>query len=109
MLSTAGINRHGTGTVDLVISAPNHRDEDVAYTDLMEILPSASCVMSNFEIELSSEHLNSRGMVIHLKVGVFLGIIKCIDPKIDSPDKVIERVPKNVFCSIFDDILPIRD
>ena len=96
MLSTAGINRHGTGTVDLVISAPTHRDEDVAYTDLMEILPSAYCVMSHFEIELSSEHLNSRGMVIYLKVGVFLGIIKFMDPKY-SPDRVIERVPKMSF------------
>ena len=100
------MNRHGTGTVDPVISAPTH--EDGTPTDLMEILPSESCVMSHFEIELSFERLNN-GMVIHLKPGVCLGRNDCIGPKMDLPDRVILRVPKKVSCSIFNDILPIRD
>ena len=94
------MNRHGTGTVDPVISAPTH--EDGTPTDLMEILPSESCVMSHFEIELSSEHLNNRGLIIHLHVVVCLAILNCIDKVTDRRNGVGRRVPIKVRCSIFD-------
>ena len=81
MLS-AGINRNGTGTVDPVISAPTH--EDGSYTDLMEVLPLVSCVISHFEIELIFEHLSNWRMVDHLQVDVvFLRHGHCSGIKMD--------------------------
>ena len=52
------MNRHGTGSVDSLIPgpAPAHRDE---YADVIRMLPLVSCLMSHFEKELSSEHLNN--------------------------------------------------
>ena len=62
------MDRQGTGTVDPVITAPTH--EDGAYGDDMEMLPLASCMMSHFETELSSERFNNWRMLVHLRLRV---------------------------------------
>ena len=55
----------------------------------------ASSVMSHFEIELSSEHLNNWRMV-HLQEIDFLRILDCSEIKKDRLDEVIPRGPINV-------------
>ena len=109
-MTPAGINRHGTGTVDPVILAPTHADD--LRSDAMEMLPLVSCVMSHFEREfkLSFEHFNNLRMLIHLpRVVSTLRSHYCIGPKMDRIDGDTLRVPKDVRCSIFDDVPPIRD
>ena len=82
----------------------------------MEILPSASCVMYHFERDLSFEHLNNWRIVqvIHLIFVVYFGNIHSCVIKNDSrmgatPGPKVGTVPIKGPCSIFNDILPIRD
>ena len=110
MLS-AGINRHGTGTVDQAILAPTHEDSNEIFgaSDDMEMLPLVSFMMFHFERELSFEHLNNFRMLVHLHPIVTLRLLHCSGVKIDRRVGGIARVPINVRCSIFNEILPIRD
>ena len=48
-------------------------------------------------------------MLVHLQEIAILRLLYCTRPKMNRPDGVIPRVPINVRCSIFNDILPIRD
>ena len=110
MLS-AGNNIHGTGTVDPVFSSPAH--EEGLITDLMEILPLLSFVMSHFEKDLSFEHLNDWRMIVYLQVDDRLRISQLewhsIEIKIDRREGVVTPgVPINVLCSIFNEIPPIH-
>ena len=64
--------------------------------------------MSHFEIELSSEHLNNWRMIVHLE-GLKVTKLVCGPAAEIKIDRVSPRVPINVHCSIFNDILPILD
>ena len=70
----------------------------------MEMLPLVSCVMSHLEIESFSEYLNNRRMLVHLHVIDILRLLHCIGTKIDRYGVDTPRTPKNVRCSIFNDI-----
>ena len=48
-------------------------------------------------------------MIFHLQVNVFLCILHCSPMKVERPHGVTPLVPINVLCSVFDEILPIRD
>ena len=50
-------------------------------------------------------------MIVHLPVHMsfILLWLQCSGPKIDRPERAIASVPINACCSIFNDILPIRD
>ena len=47
--------------------------------------------------------------VVHLRPVSNFRFLHCTEPKIDYLDGVTARDPKHVRCSIFNEILPIRD
>ena len=106
-MPSAGINRHGTGTVDPVTLAPTHMEGE--YSDVMKMLLLVSCVMSHFERELFFDQMKYWKMLVHLHGVVTLRIHRCSGPKMDRPDGIGVRVPQNVRCSVFNEIPPIRD
>ena len=85
--------------MDQAVSAPTHKDG--SHGEVMEILPSLSCVMSHFEKDLSFEHLEN-WRIVYLPVVGSLRILRrdgVTDP----------RDPANILCSNFNEILPIQD
>ena len=48
-------------------------------------------------------------MLVYLHEVISLRILHCTGTKIDGHDGVSPRVPINVRCSTFNDILPIQD
>ena len=70
-------------------------------------------IMCNVPLQKENYLLNtwtiSLRMLPHLRVVVTLRLLHCSSPKVDCCEVSIARVPINVCCSIFNEILPIRD